>query len=98
MVQSQMPARTTPTIVDPIFLNRELVFERAQPRDHISEFCLSTLYTFAALITLPTTTHNPTEAKYHQISFLADKHLHTFLLHLSYSGYRMYSHMVGRPV
>ena len=59
MVQSQEPARTKPTIVDPIFLNPELVFATAQPRDHISEFCLSTTYTFAALITLPTTTHNP---------------------------------------
>ena len=61
-------------------------------------------HTFSALIRLSTTTHTLLTSNTRgisnnseKLSLLADKHLWTFLLHLSYSSSRTYSHTVGRP-
>ena len=62
-------------------------------------------HTFAALIRLPTTTHNLLKSNTNEILsnnsekliLLADKHLWTFLLHSSHLSSWMYSHTVCRP-
>ena len=79
-----------------------------QPRDHTCQHHaeITQSHTFAALIRLSTTTHNLLTFNISEISsnnsenlsLLPHKHFCTFLLHLSYSRSRMYSHTVGGPL
>ena len=87
-------------------LGTEYFSTTAQPRDHIPEFCQSTpcgnhtITHFRALIRLSTTAHNLFTFNRSKISsnnsqklmLSSDKHLYTFILHMSYSSSRMLSH------